>query len=207
MGEGKARKQDPMIPAESPGVAHDPDRSAPVEQTILDRLGNMVDIQPLGPFQIGDRSGNPPDLVIGPGREAEFRDGLAQQGSGRLAHGGQHVEFLAPQAAVEFTLALTLCLDGPGLQHTLSHRRRTGAGSAAGARQFLPRHGRRVDVNIDAIEPRAADPGSVAFGGLLPRLRLTGRAPVSGVHRGYKEEIGGETHRTSGTRDRDEMVF
>jgi hypothetical protein len=45
----------------------------PVEHAVVDRLGDVVGIDPVAGFEVGDRAGDAEDLVVGAGGETEHR--------------------------------------------------------------------------------------------------------------------------------------
>ena len=51
---------------------------APIQKSVLDGLGQVVHLDRLGRFQVGDRAGQATDLVVGSSAETKFGHGLAQ---------------------------------------------------------------------------------------------------------------------------------
>src|ERR1041384_5168096 len=88
-----------------------------VELAIMHGLADVVGTNSIAIFEVGDRSGNPQDLVVGAGRKAKFGHRLLENAFARgvqramlayqpRAHPGiEHSLFLAETA----TLALACC--------------------------------------------------------------------------------------------------
>lgn len=132
----------------------------------------MRDLGVLRTGQVGDGAGHFQGAVRGAGRPAQARGGSLQElgGGGLQQHMG--VDLLAVQGLVGTALALDGALARLG--HALADGR--GGFAGRGAQQLLRGQSGHFNVQVDAVEQRAAELGLVA-------RDLVGRAAAGALHR------------------------
>src|SRR5205807_1859561 len=147
------------------------------------------------------------DAVVSAGGEAEVIHRGLEQGTGFVVEGAKTAELTAAHSAIEAVaiLAEAVALRLAGAVDPFAHR---GAGGAVAAgRQLLERHGRHFDVQVDAVEHRAADPANVALdenGIALARSAAVAQvAARARVHGGDEDEAGREGRGRERPRDGD----
>lgn len=135
----------------------------PVERAVLNGFKQVGLRDVPGPGQIGDGAGHLKDAVVGAGGERELLHGLLQQIAQRGAEGavgldiGREHPGIGGQAGAAEAHQLIL----PGLFDALPD----GGGGFTGpvTAQLGDGEGRSLDVQVDAVKQRAADPGAVAL--------------------------------------------
>lgn len=103
------------------------------------------------------------------------------------------------------TTLLNLPSGDDGLPHFLARQ------AAGGSGQFLERHGRHLDLQVDPIDQRTADLTHISFDLRRRAVAITARvvaiAARTGVHGRYENEIGRKGRRVQGPADRHLVVF
>jgi hypothetical protein len=106
-------------------------------------------------------------------------------------------------------MAEAAALGFSGLQDLLTHRGTQG--TIAGGGQFLERDGRDLDVQIDAVQERAADPADVTFdvhrGALARPPAIAEVAARARVHGGDQDEACWKRARMERAGDGDAAFF
>ena len=138
---------------------------AAIERTVLDSLGEMRHVQPIGAFQIGDGPGYFEDAVVGSRREPLLLHGPLQEALGvraQFAIGanlpGGHLRIRKNLFSVSTE---PLALPFPCRHYPVANL--GGAFPRRSAAQLLVMDRRHLDVNVDTVEQRAGDFGYIAL--------------------------------------------
>ena len=167
-------------------------QSGAIEIAVLDGLGDVAGRDRRLTGQIGNRTGNFKNPVVGPGAEAQFVDrvfkqidGMAVDGAVGLdqsaAHLGIAVNAIAPKA-------LTLNTSGPRDPRANNFRRLPFDSGG----QITERHRRDFNVDVDPIHQGAGDFRAIALD--LGDRTATGVPGIpqiatrAGVHRGHQHK-------------------
>jgi hypothetical protein len=178
----------------------------------LDGFLDVVGLDGVGGFEVGDGAGDFADFVEGAGGEAHFfhglfHDELAGVVEGAVffelgfAHGGVHHGASAPVApamAVGAAVGVeAFSLNGDGAGHLLAH---LGGGGAFGfAGEVAVGDCRDLQVDVDAVEEGAGDAGHVAFH--VGQFGGGGLAGIDGALAGVGGVHGGNEHKACGEGD------
>ena len=185
-------------------------RSTPViaiQRAVLDGFGEVLGGDGGGLVEVGDGAGDFEDAVVGAGGEAHAADGHFEGALAGVVEGADAADIAGGHAGV------VEAARAAGASRACSTRARISGGGFGGgvAAQFLEGNGGDFDVDIDAVEQRAADLAEVV-------LDLAGRAAafaggiaveaaLAGIHGGHQHEAGGEAERHGGAGDAERAIF
>jgi hypothetical protein len=135
--------------------------SPPIQESVLQRLGDMGAADVRAAFEIGDGAGQAAYALDGACREGQSLDGAFEDAVAVDIEAGHPAEVGRGQSGVRSRPAAVLPL-ARGL-YTSAHRRRALARLLAG--QLAVGDGRDLDVHVDAIEQRPRQLGPVGVDG------------------------------------------
>ncbi len=184
----------------------------PVQRPILNRLADVIEDDFFSSREIGDCAADLQDPVVGAGTEAELIDGGFERLHRLTAEGAEFFEM--PRGHVGIAMHVgdsgeAVALDLPGAHDALTDFGRRFA--IAGAGEFTDANGGDVDVQVDAIEQRAADSRQILLdhrrraGAFLARVLQI--SAWTGVHRTDQQKLRGKTQRSRRARNGHNAVF
>ena len=152
--------------------------------------------------EIGDGARDFENAVVGTGAEVEILHGMAEHFERGVVEGAEFFDLAVRHAGIGGGFSLTgeaVFLDAARLKNAIENLCR-GLGRAA-AGELLEGHGRRFDMDVDAVEEWAGDAVAVTLdldaGAAALALRITVESARTGIHRGDEDEFGGECHGSS----------
>jgi hypothetical protein len=133
---------------------------SPVQTSILNRLGDVGGLDFFSAGEVGDGATDLQDSAVGAGAQAQFVDRGFKQSLGVIIH--RTVALDVPCAhlgvGVDVSFLKPLQLNRACIIDPLADKLRGFAGVAAG--EVLIADRRHFDLDVDAVEKRAGDPGA-----------------------------------------------
>ena len=170
----------------------------------MDGFADVVRGDAVAGCQIGDGAGDFENAVVGTGAEVEILHGMAEHFEGGVVEGAEFFDLAVRHPGIGGGFSLTgepVFLDTTRLKNAIEDF--CGRLGRAATRELLECHGRRFDMDVDAVEERAGDAVAITLdlnaGATALALRITVKSARAGVHRGNENEFGGECHGSGST--------
>ena len=135
----------------------------PVQTSVLNRLGDVGGLDFFRAGEVGDGAADLQDSAVGAGAQAQFVDRGFEQSFRVIVHGTITLDISGAHlgVGVDVSFLKPLQLNRPRVIDPLANGFRGFAGVAAG--EVLIADRRHFDLDVDAVEKRAGDPGAIAL--------------------------------------------